>query len=324
MLSVAHKEISASVEFRAQVPVGVWNLVDYANWKGVVWQEMGDVLDERVRAKIGQKPVEHLVFGDFEWLDKLVSSVWRSNVNVREILARRLYRCFQRVRVAHATRAYDVATFYRDGLLPFETERFQKLARTFFLNPLFPELSAEMLENSMGMVVSKAREGRVFFDVDETVLTGYGGQYLHYGSEYLVSVAANLGRFRNYAQVLRSRGHPTVFVCDVPISQIDSHAITQLSGQALGCMMRELTLGRVEKTPLFSISLGIQGALPSEYIIGHYHPVDTPDPLAYLGCQGKSLPGVSCGADLRPISQGGGWAGISLQVAAAEPAGVSL
>src|SRR5205085_5151702 len=112
----------------------------------------------------------------------------------------------------------SVASYYERGLVPLDTQAAAALAKELFLSGAFPELNQTLLDEAMARVGTDTRVGRVYFELDEQLLVEDCGHYLLYGSEYILGIAAELesGQDRDYRQLLKGMGKPTIFVCDVP------------------------------------------------------------------------------------------------------------
>ena len=111
----------------------------------------------------------------------------------------------------------------------------------------------------------------------ETELLEYCGHYLLYGSEYLTGIAAHVKGYRDYRQVLKRFGTPTVFVCDVPLQMMGRYSLLEFSGLAIEMVFQEMLDGAFVSGR--GAGLCIHQKLPPECIVGHYHPVGIRDPL---------------------------------------------
>jgi len=140
---------------------------------------------------------------------------------------------YRALRAVHGTRTSDLGTFYKGGLKRLQPEFFHDQAREIFLNGDYPELSEEKLQDAITAVGSELRSGRVYFEANENMLIDLCGHYMLYGSEYLICIAANLDGPRDYRQVLKTRGVPTLFICDVPLELLSERTLQEFAGDAL-------------------------------------------------------------------------------------------
>jgi len=168
-------------------------------------------------------------------------------------------------------------------------------SRQIFLSGKFPELTAEHV-NAADADVSQIDDDRAFVSLDDRQLVACAGHYLIYGSEYLCGVAAALGRStgRDYRQVLKQFGRPTLFHLRIPFDAISNADFT-----AFVDVVRE----HVRKTgdglaPRIDFTLRLRQALPPGCVAGHRHPRRIIDPL--LGMTPYYY------RALRPESGGGG------------------
>ena len=218
---------------------------------------------------------------DLRWLDCIVERVTDIEIDTRNLMADRLAGHFTAMRACHATRTADVSSYYREGLRPLDPLVVHERARAIFLSGSFPELSAADLDRAIDAVGSDLRESRVFFEANERLLVDLGGHYLLYGGEYLVAIAANLSRLRDYRQALKRLGEPTMFICDVPLIDIGRGILLEFAGMALEIMFEEI-LERDSFKPDWRRGAGfpIHRTLAPNHIVGHYHPTHIRDPLA--------------------------------------------
>jgi len=126
------------------------------------------------------------------------------------------------------------------------------------------------------------REGRVYFCLDERALIDDAGHYLIYGSEYLCSIAACLCRIitardgwaQDYRDVLKRRGTPTVFVCDVPVVVLPSFTPGEMAEALLeGLAAVQGTVDADLLTaPRDASGFWTDRCVPSACIAGYTHP----------------------------------------------------
>jgi hypothetical protein len=265
---------------RLPAPPEVWDWHAYESWRDTAWRLMADVLDDRVRAEFLRRPPEYVVGDDLSWLDRIIKRTTGAEIDSKSLMADRLTGHFTAMRACHATRSADLAAYYSDGLRPLDPEVVHIRAREIFLGGEFTELTDAHLEEAIKTVGSDLREGRVYFEANERLLIEDAGHYLLYGGEYLIAIAAHLPRYRDYRQTLKRFGTPTMFVCDVPLTDIDGRIVLEFAGTALEMMFQELLDGE-DFEPDWHRGAGfcIHRPLPPTNIVGHYHPTKMRDPL---------------------------------------------
>ena len=113
------------------------------------------------------------------------------------------------------------------------------------------------------------------------MLIAVAGHYMLYGSEYLTAIAAHLGPKQDYRQVLKQRGSPVAFICDVPLDLINEHTLKEFAGCALESIFQELLDGSEFRPDRWrGAGFSIREPLSPEYLVGHYFPVISRDPLS--------------------------------------------
>lgn len=280
----ANRLLSPHHAERSPAPSEVWDWHAYESWRDTAWKLMADVLDDRVRAEFLRHPPEYVVGDDLRWLDRIVQRATGLDINSKSLMADRLIGHFIAMRACHATRSADLAAYYTKGLRPLDPEAVHAIAREIFLGGEFTELTDTHLDEAIKAVGSDLREGRVFFEANERLLIEDAGHYLLYGGEYLIAVAAHLPRYRDYRQILKRSGEPTMFVCDVPFADIGGHTVLEFAGAALEMMFQELLDGE-DFEPDWHRGAGfcIHHPLAPASIVGHYHPTNMRDPFARYG-----------------------------------------
>lgn len=241
---------------------------------------LSGVVSEEVRQSLIDEPPRFFVSDDMTWLNDAITDVDGLVVDAREHLLDRIEEHYSAVRAVHGSRPIDVSTIYAKGLVPLIPEDIHQRAREIFLSGDFPELTGASLDAAIRKVGSDLREGRLYFEGNEPMLIEECGHYMLYGSEYLCAIAAHLGRYPDYRQVLKDIGAPTVFVCDVPLSLIDLSTLREFAGMAIEMVFEELVHGaHGYKYMHQGAALCICSSLPPGCIVGHYSPEQIADPL---------------------------------------------
>ena len=266
---------------RSPVHPNTWNYIKFASWENEVWKLLRPLVTKAVRDEFLANPPEYVVGDDLSWLNDIIAKVRGREVDSKAYLGELLSSRYTAIRAVHGTRTDDVDRFYRDGLVPLDPATVHNDARNIFLGGEFTELTEEKLAHAIKEVGSDLREGRVFFEANEEMLVDRCGHYMLYGSEYLTAIAAHLKGHRDYRQVLKRRGSPTLFVCDVPMRLISWHTLLDFSGTAIQLVFDKLLQGPEFKPEFCGAGFSISQGLPPTAIIGHCHPVVRRD--AFLG-----------------------------------------
>lgn len=275
-----HSPINPVHDARPPAPEDVWNHRAYSTWREEIWKLIGDFADDQVRRTFLGKPPKYVVSDDLSWLDDIVYAIHGREVDSKALLSQRLRERYRALRAVHGTRTSELELFYREGLKPLVPGQFHSQARNIFLSGEYPELSEESLQAAIAAVGSDLRDGRVFFEANEEMLIAQAGHYMLYGSEYLIAIAAHLGDCRDYRQVLKKRGEPTLFICDVPLDLIGEGTLREFAGDALESVFQELLDGPdFEPDRWRGAGFCIHKPLPPAHLMGHYHPVIKRDPF---------------------------------------------
>ncbi|WP_260292398.1 hypothetical protein [Sedimenticola hydrogenitrophicus] len=278
--SAQDRGLHACYDERPDAPSDVWNHRDYGSWKTSIWGLIEDFATPEVVESFLAAPPEDIVSDDPSWLEEIVHRVRNEAFDMKSLLANRLRERYSAIRAVHGTRTDDVERFYGEGLKPLQPEKFHRQARLLFLQGKFPELNESSLQAAIHQVGSDLREGRVYFEANEEMLLTYCGHYMIYGSEYLTSLAAQIGSKRDYRQVLTTYGKPTVLVCDVPLELISDYTLEEFSGWSLEALFQELLEGSdFQINPSRGAGFCIRSRLDPHCIVGHYHPESIRDPL---------------------------------------------
>lgn len=268
---------------RAQRPAidrDTWDYIEFSSWEAEVWRLLRPIVNKAVKDEFLAGPPEYVVGDDLSWLDDIVARVRGRDVDTKDFLARKLTQRYSALRAVHGTRTDNAEPFYREGLKPLEPEVFHEEARRIFLSGEFPELTDENLSAAIETVGSNLREGRVFFEANEAMLVDRCGHYMLYGSEYLTAIAAHLNGSRDYRQILKRRGTPTLFVCDVPMTLISWDTVLDFAGTAIAKVFeKHLCSEDFDSEIHHGAGFSISAPLSPACIIGHCHPAVRRDPF---------------------------------------------
>lgn len=276
----SHRLIEPIHSARPPAPQDVWDYRAYSTWRAQIWALIEDFADLAVRTAFLHSPPKYVVGDDLSWLDDIIYTVHHKDVDSKSLLTQKLRTRYRALRAVHGTRTENVASFYRDGLTPLVPEHFHAQAREIFLCERYPELSENTLLAAIASVGANLRERRVFFEANEEMLIAQAGHYMLYGSEYLTAIAAHLNGNQDYRQVLKKRGQPTLFVCDVPLDLISEGTLQEFAGESLETVFQELLDGPdFVRDRWRGAGFCIHETLAASNLVGHYHPDIRNDPL---------------------------------------------
>jgi hypothetical protein len=225
-----------------------------------------------------KQPKDHFAWRNQEWWDWFCGHRRRPTVNA---LVRYLHR-FRGFVVFHGCRPTEIELYHGNGLRPSDLQQLNEVARRLFLKGQFPEIDETGFEWAVELASKSASsandEGKIFLAIDDENLIQHCGHYLIYGSEYICGIAAKLCRKYggDYRQILKRFGIPTVFGVSLPIDDVGDQGVQSLARH----LSRIIWESRAQPTPpMFDWTFTIKRALHPDEMLGHYHPVQIPDPL---------------------------------------------
>lgn len=146
-----------------------------------------DVIEQFLR-----RPPKFVVADDLSWIDEMILDVTKKKVDSRTLLSDRLVDHYSMIRAYHACCPTDLHSYRRDGVRLLNIETAHNFAREFFCG--MAEIAVDDVEAAIRKQDASLRENRIWFGLDDRMLTQCCGHYLLYGSEYIVAIAAELTR----------------------------------------------------------------------------------------------------------------------------------
>jgi hypothetical protein len=177
----------------------------------------------------------------------------------------------------HACRPTNVQPYYEKGIQIADHETLTAEARKIFLSGEFPEITEEEFE-AITRDIPSGDDRKTYVVLDQNELLRSSGHYLIYGSEHICGIAASLMRKggRDYRQILKRFGTPTIFRVELPVGFVPREQIDQLAHH-LGEIAEDLV--GCDEPPNFSWSFIFDRCVPAHYVKSHLHPTSIPDPL---------------------------------------------
>jgi hypothetical protein len=190
-------------------------------------------------------------------------------------LRRRLPSLFDGVLVYHAARPVNVRTYYQRGLLLGDHLAQRAMARRIFLSREFPELTNEAFQAADCRLLP-IEDGQAFVSLDSRGFLDGAGHYLIYGSEYLCGLAAGLSAHRDYRQVLKRRGIPTIFRLRLQFGMVSDSDLTAFAD----LLYEHIPVIRSRMgAPQIDFTFRLRSPLPARCVLSHVHPRLIVDPL---------------------------------------------
>jgi hypothetical protein len=243
---------------------------DITVWEPAIRKLMADLLDKRLFAAFRSDPPEYIVPDDLSWLDDIITRVHGpQEEEVHKIVTQRIVQRYQFVTGFHACRAVSLDDYKLNGLRVCNPDDLDGVARTIFGNT--PEV-AKAIANLLDERYTEHNRGSVFLSLTMEHLVEACGQYLLYGSEYLLCIAARLRR----EEELRSRGRATVVECRVPIELIPDAYLRCLAGDVIEEIF-ERELDPTYRRTSLTFGFPIRSNIAPENILAFHHPRQIPN-----------------------------------------------
>ena len=160
---------------------------------------------------------------------------------------------YTHIRGYHGCRPIDIDSYYHNGIIPINKEDALCDIITRLKSDYITVEKIEMLFNKAWDDLRKY-DKVVWFTISEEELIDYCGHYLIYGSEFIMDIAVDL---RSH-YLLKLHGIPTVFCCDIPITNFDEKTL------------KDIERNFIEKD--FSGGFRVLGNIAPNEIIKHFHP----------------------------------------------------
>lgn len=250
-------------------------------WLMVIHKLLSDIINEAVVDKVRQNVPKYISHDDFLWLDLIIDDHYNCFYDIKEIINSRFRQHYAQIKAYHGCRPEDTNSYYNNGIVTLDPQKFNQLAYEVFCSKEI-NFDKKTVEDAIKKVGTNLREGRVFLALDEQLFVEECGHYLLYGSEYLIAIAAVLSEPSgiDYRQLLRQKGSPTVFICNVPIDLIKRNTLDELIGFVLQGWLQYVLYDEIPSSQI-DFTLTLYNDLSPENIIGHYHPDKIRDPFYY-------------------------------------------
>jgi hypothetical protein len=193
------------------------------------------------------------------------------------VLVQSLRARFKTLRSFHAARPLDTATYYRGGIEPISDARWRALVAECFLAHTTDPVLAAAIDRARDVQFEIVQGTGVHFCCDRRLILELDTYQLIYGSLSLLVVAARIDKAfgTDFKSVLRQRGRPSVFVCDVPLALIADATLAELLSRLIAVLRGADTAIGAE--PPWDFRYSIASALPPAAVVGHHQPLHVPD-----------------------------------------------
>ncbi len=266
--------------------VFIWK--DFNEWKSALEDMFKDILTPELKAKIKQNRDIVEYCDDPEAFETLAGQSIEAMITMEKINEFRQQ--YSHIRVYHGCRPVDVQSYYKKGLLLHDKDALVERFREIFLSGKFPELTEEMLQESIEEAApySVGRDGELCLIIDDRVIIERDGHYLVYGGEYLSGLVTNLplkNSQEKYLPVLREIGKPAIIVINLPntTEYINNNIIFEVIRYMITEWVFIIAHSRVDTNFYNGDGLAYRKPLLPEHICSHYHPRKIRDSILEVG-----------------------------------------
>lgn len=269
------ENILSSAPFTNPIPSDVWDYGEFSSWNELILDLISDIIDDNIKKYFIDNEPEDFCSDDFSWLDHILRINNKPDVNVLAILESRMRERFRAIRCYHATRAYDIKSFYDHGLLPLDPKQAQDRIREIFLNNNFPEITDEIFDKTISDLnyyleaKKNAGETGINFVLNKYILLG--SHYLKAGSEYSQNIVRRLSSDNSmserYLSIFTENSQPILLICNIPLDMIPTRLINSLIRTSLYSAFRQLIEDMSSHIPDGGVVTN--DIVPPEHIIDH-------------------------------------------------------
>jgi hypothetical protein len=217
---------------------------------------------------------------DLSWAMELLPIRHQKTSDLRDAVLHRLTSHFTHIRAYHGCRPRQIASYLTNGLLPLDPSFAFDSISEHFSDCRFPEITPDVLRQALAKMDTDLRQGRVFFEASKRLLLDFCGHYLLYGSEYFVGVLRSISTTRDYAQVLKNSGIPTLLTCDVPVNWLEESTLHEIAGRLIATYFKfHVFRGYAHPQRGEGLGFAIIRKLPPEFIVSIEQPLHIRDPI---------------------------------------------
>lgn len=170
---------------------------------------------------------------------------------------------YTHIKVYHASRTQNIESYLKEGIHTFTKSEVYQLARDTLIKCGIDEKQiVKCFEKNWREQIHHFN--RVCVNISKEELLQDSGHYLVYGSEFICSMAAELG----CQNKLKNIGIPTIFECDVDIKKFTSETINMIECDNFA-------------TGIWDGGIYIQGEIEPNEIVRYFNPPKIFDPIEY-------------------------------------------
>ena len=251
-------------EMRWQVP---------SSWAPVLDALLTPMLRESQRNQLKTYDGSDLYVDDPDWI-KLLEDI--SNIPIEELVSAVSVELTKHsVLTFHGCRPVDPNSYISHGLMCHD----QSILRGQLQELIATHKQLQYLEGNIDARIQEifgerdCRSGRVYLVIDDRLLTESAGQYLIYGSEWLLCMLRDYER-----EILKKVGVPTIFHIRLPLLEAPPYDRDRLAEELL------IQWVRLQSEPdaiphELNFAFEFSETIAPELIVGHNHPSRIKDPF---------------------------------------------
>jgi hypothetical protein len=237
---------------------------------------------------------QDICWDDSDWLEKLELVMTLDAEDMIETLSG-AFMCAD-VKVYHGCRVDDAGIYYRHGILVNNPDDLANQVRRLVNEEEGIAIFKSRIEQALlEFKYTDRSRGLLYLALDDRILVEMAGQYLLYGSEWILAMIGEGAH-----EILRKRGIPTLLHVHLPIRQITSGDRTELAKVLLQEWAR-INVNSPGEVPKKDFAFCLQENVPPEMIVAHSHPAYVHDPYRYgMRWKTEKINCPSCAPHTRP------------------------
>lgn len=254
-----------------------------ATWRKQVAAAIRRTIPPKVVACLKSLPGEKMYEDTMRYMENAYDECGACfDAEARDCLTEAVLRPFGFVRGYHGCRPMSYETYRTDGLLALTRERLALMAFELFEGTL----TLESLQRRAEWADLNTRLGYIYFCAYGDDLIEDCGHYTIYGAEALnclwnCSDPKELCLFHESQRRARSKGIPTILICDIPLRWLSTGSRAELANAMVTWHLQLVSEKPDDCERDRNWSWTLKRDLPASYIKGHIHPQRIRDPLNF-------------------------------------------
>lgn len=237
---------------------------------------LSDLLTSAVFQEVQANRPRYFVADNLKWVDDAIHrATGKVQAPIAEVLDVRFEHEFSGVRAFHGCKPQSIESYRKHGIQLSSIEELNSRALQLFGDN---DRTRSVIHEFRAVEASYCahNEGKVFFCLDAEMFVDRSSQYVAYGSEYLICLAARLGAHDQ----LRKTGVATIIEVNVPFRAIPENFRRGIVGDII-CELFQRRFERSETGGAHDCGFYVSEKIPPEQIVAFHYPKAARDP--YVG-----------------------------------------